>query len=71
MPIYEYACQHCGARFEKLVRGEERPACPHCQGTELEKQLSAFAVGASQSRDSEPAGLCGSCGLTPGSCGLN
>jgi putative FmdB family regulatory protein len=45
VPLYEYACPGCGARFEKLVRrfGEE-VACPACAATDVEKQLSVFAV---------------------------
>ena len=45
MPIYEYACPGCGARFEKLVRrfGEE-VSCPACARADVEKQLSVFAV---------------------------
>jgi putative FmdB family regulatory protein len=31
LPIYEYACDSCGHRFEKLVRvGAEPPPCPEC-----------------------------------------
>jgi putative FmdB family regulatory protein len=45
VPLYEYACPGCGQRFEKLVRrfGEE-VACPACSATDVEKQLSVFAV---------------------------
>ena len=46
MPIYEYACRQCGARFEVLVRGQEAPQCPGCKSADLEKALSTFAVGA-------------------------
>ena len=32
MPIYEYKCQDCGTKFEKLVRRSEGPEleCPSC-----------------------------------------
>jgi len=43
MPIYEYECRDCGERFEHLLRGDERPACPACGGEKLEKQISAPA----------------------------
>ena len=34
LPIYEYACDSCGHRFEKLVRvGAELPPCPECGST--------------------------------------
>ena len=45
MPIYEYACPGCGARFEKLVRRfGEAVGCPACARVDVEKQLSVFAV---------------------------
>jgi putative FmdB family regulatory protein len=45
MPIYEYLCRECGARFELLIRGTSAmPACPACDGKNLEKLLSLPAV---------------------------
>jgi putative FmdB family regulatory protein len=34
MPIYEYECEHCGVRFEKLQRMTEPSLtdCPECGG---------------------------------------
>lgn len=41
MPIYEYACESCGHRFEKLVRiNAEPPSCPECEGV-VKKLISA------------------------------
>ncbi len=46
MPIYEFACQPCGRRFEELVgttvgldTGDV--VCPECGAGEVERQLSA------------------------------
>jgi putative FmdB family regulatory protein len=48
MPVYEYECESCGERFDKLVRSmrQEPPevACPACQGTEVRRLLSAPVV---------------------------
>ncbi len=47
VPLYEYQCQHCGQRFEKLVRLSEldRPiSCPHCGSEQTTRQLSTFAA---------------------------
>ena len=35
MPLYEYQCQNCGVRFERLQRkSDPSPAeCPECGGT--------------------------------------
>jgi putative FmdB family regulatory protein len=34
MPVYEYECEHCGVRFERLQRMSEAPLtdCPECGG---------------------------------------
>jgi putative FmdB family regulatory protein len=48
MPVYEYECEACGGRFERLVRSmnQDPPglACPACQGTEVRRLISAPAV---------------------------
>jgi putative FmdB family regulatory protein len=74
MPIYEYACQDCGCDFEKLVRSDTVPECPHCHSTQLEKRLSVFATAASAPDVATGmSGACGSCGHPdgPGSCALH
>lgn len=71
MPIYEYACQDCGHPFEMLVRSDTVPACPKCQSTQLEKQLSVFATSTAPDAAPMPAGSgCGGCGSAslPGGC---
>jgi len=45
MPLFEYSCRKCSQRFERLVFGAETPECPSCGSPDLEKLLSAFAVG--------------------------
>lgn len=75
MPIFEYRCKQCGADFETIVRSSTIPACPRCESTELDKQLSVFAVGsAAPSRQSrlpeqcrgcpEPRGTGGCCAMS-------
>ena len=48
MPIYEYRCQECGEKFEKIVRSMNNPEpeikCPKCGGRKVEKFLSAFGI---------------------------
>ncbi len=50
MPIYEYVCQDCGEKYEKLVRStsaQVKLICPSCGSERSEKALSMFgAVGA-------------------------
>ena len=44
MPMYEFECAGCGEQFEVLVRGTTAPSCPHCEGKELTRIVSSFAV---------------------------
>jgi putative FmdB family regulatory protein len=52
MPLFEYDCLRCGARFELLIlRGlEQQPACPQCGALEPVKVLSSFAVNSENTR---------------------
>jgi putative FmdB family regulatory protein len=45
MPLYEYQCTKCGARFEKIRKFSDPPldVCPKCGGGPVEKLLSAPA----------------------------
>ena len=45
MPLYEYRCEACGNRFEKIVKFSDPPleSCPECGGT-VEKLLSSPAI---------------------------
>jgi len=44
MPIFEYKCRGCANEFETLVRKSDVPACPSCNGTDLERLLSTPAL---------------------------
>lgn len=47
MPMYEYRCQECNARFEQLRRMSEADTnliCPKCESKRVERLLSAFAA---------------------------
>jgi len=50
MPIYEYECRGCGNQFELLVLpNRPTPAiCPECQGEDLERLPTGFAVSSSE-----------------------
>jgi putative FmdB family regulatory protein len=72
MPLFEYACKHCGHQFETLVMGSTTPTCPSCSSQKLEKLLSVFAVNTSggSTTPREATGPCGTCGdpRGPGAC---
>jgi putative FmdB family regulatory protein len=46
MPIYEYRCTKCEARFSRQEEIEEHgrtlPACPQCRSRAVEQVLSPF-----------------------------
>jgi putative FmdB family regulatory protein len=55
MPIYEYECRACHARFEHFIRPSNPPdpalpSCPSCQSTDLERLLSMFAVNSDETQ---------------------
>lgn len=64
MPIYDYRCADCGAKFEQLVRGDQQAACPGCSGGKLERLLSLPARPASTAKQPDysrlgpPSGGC-------------
>ncbi len=73
MPIFEYLCEDCGSKFERLVRrpGAEEVLCPSCGQSHLDQQFSSFAAhsGAAGRDDFQmpscPSGMC----ATPDLCG--
>lgn len=69
MPIYEYVCRSCGHPFEELVQSDTKVACPTCKHEDVERTLSAFAVGKGGREAQVPVG-CGNCGdpRGPGAC---
>ena len=81
MPIFEYKCDDCGTKFEKLVRraganGAAEVLCPGCGQSHLTQQFSTFAAhangaqahgGFDDAMPSCPGGMC----QTPDLCGRN
>jgi putative FmdB family regulatory protein len=71
LPLYEYECRSCKARFERLVFGNSAEvACSKCGSTDLSQLLSTFAVstGAGKAAESGPCGACGA--AQRGMCGV-
>jgi len=74
MPIFEYVCDDCGTKFEKLVRRQgDAIACPSCGQSHLTTALSTFSAHAGSGKSSAgempscPGGMC----RTPDLCGRN
>ena len=76
MPIYEYLCEDCGTKFEKLVRrtaDAPEVECPSCGQRHLKQEYSTFAAHANGPARQSEAPMCpsgGPCG-NPGMCGMN
>jgi putative FmdB family regulatory protein len=75
MPIFEYSCQDCGSRFEKLVRNASESAamaCPSCGARHVRQELSVFAAHANNAPKPSAApsgGPCPGC-RHPEACGF-
>lgn len=72
MPIFEYVCDDCGNKFEKLVRNGDAVRCPGCGEAHLTTAHSTFAAhsnGKAKAAEfpSCPGGMC----QTPDLCGRN
>ena len=74
MPIFEYRCEDCGTKFEKLVRRASESTeleCPSCGEKHLKQELSTFAAHAAGPKAGDapvcPSGRCSN----PGMCGMN
>ena len=66
MPIYEYLCDDCGARYEQIVLSKRaKVACPKCSSERHTLQLSVFSAPA-KNGSSEASANGG--GLASGSC---
>ena len=75
MPIYEYRCEDCGTKFEKLLRrSSDAVECPSCGKNRLKQELSVFAAhahGPSGHKSSEAPPCAGGGCCNPGACGMN
>ena len=52
MPLFEYVCENCGCKFEKLIMSASRERqlrCPECNSAAVKKALSVFGCCSSTS----------------------
>ena len=53
MPIYEYICDDCGERYERIVMNRHtKITCPKCESAKKTIQLSVFAAPANGGKSS-------------------
>ena len=73
MPLYEYECRSCKARFEHLVFDRAVDVvCRKCGSGDVIQLLSTFAVGSESAKASPQANPCAGCqGMQGGTCPMN
>jgi putative FmdB family regulatory protein len=73
MPLFEYECRACKARFEQLVYDRAvEIVCRKCGSKDIVQQLSTFAVSSESSRPAPQPGGCAGCpGMQGGNCPMN
>lgn len=72
MPIYEYVCDDCGTRYERLVLNRAQEiSCPKCESNKRTLQLSVFSAPGNSSKANGQSFGSGACGCTPRSCGCH
>jgi putative FmdB family regulatory protein len=72
MPIYEYVCDDCGARYEQIVMSKSaKIACPKCESQKHTLQLSVFSSTGTASKANGQSSSSGACGCTPRGCGCH
>ena len=76
MPIYEYLCDECDTRFERIVLNKQQEiACPMCASKKATIQLSVFATANVSSNGSavkpSSSGSSGGGGCCGGGCGCH
>ena len=58
MPIYEYMCLECNAKFallQSLYPAEDNTECPKCHSADVQKMISSFSCGNGDSAPSPAA----------------
>ncbi len=64
MPIYEYTCTACNAKFDQLLKtmsGKETVSCPKCGSKKTQRAMSVFAVGGEPPRSPSTQSHGGGC----------
>ncbi|MBU0503543.1 MAG: zinc ribbon domain-containing protein [Candidatus Omnitrophota bacterium] len=69
MPIYEYVCNKCKARFEYFLRSSsEDIACLKCAKKDIRRLISAFAFNSKDSKGNITSSSSGCSGCSSNNC---
>ncbi len=72
MPVYEYVCQDCNARFQKRVASfndADGVSCDSCSGSNIHRMISRVAFLGASHEIPVTSGAGASGGCCGGSCG--
>ena len=65
MPIFEFICEECKERFEKLMfSSSEPPHCPACDSPEVRKVPSVFGFSSGGKTVTSSSSGCAGCTST-------
>jgi putative FmdB family regulatory protein len=71
MPIYDFICDKCGEKFDRLVGFDWQKAgitCPSCGGSEIIKAVSLVGAFQSGGKIQSLGGKSGCAGCSTGTC---
>ncbi len=80
MPVFEYRCADCGAKYDVLHKSTnniEDVTCPKCNSTNNKKLFSTFSSAAdgtysfAENKSSKQTAPAPSCACGAGGCGIN
>lgn len=59
MPLFDFSCQDCGNKFEKMISNAEKVKlkCPECNSSNIQQLLSLF----NSKKSRELSDNCSSC----------
>ena len=72
MPIYEYVCDDCGERYERIVMSQKQAiTCPKCSSSKRTLQLSVFAAPSNGSKSATRSASASMGDCCSGACGCH
>lgn len=72
MPIYEYICDDCQTRYERIILSPDQDAaCPRCGSSRHTLQLSVFSAGRGNGKSEAAPQFPASGGCGRGTCGCH
>jgi putative FmdB family regulatory protein len=72
MPIYEYVCEVCGERYERIVLNKAQEiACPKCSSKKSTLRLSVFSAATKGNGGAGPSFSDGGGCCPPSGCGCH